>query len=72
MIGLGVKKRSSLLYKSELILNRVYDKNDLNIITINVTLATELELSETILTLAAQMENQTVICSGRSLYLSTK
>ena len=41
------------LYKSELILNKVYDNNHFNIITNNETLAIELELSnKTTLTLA--------------------
>ena len=41
------------LYKSELILNKVYDNNDFNIITNNETLAIEQELSnKTTLTLA--------------------
>ena len=43
----------AFLYKSELILNRVYDNNDFNIITNNETLAIELKLSnKTTLTLA--------------------
>ena len=35
----------AFLYKSELILNKVYDNNDFNIITNNKTLAIELEVS---------------------------
>ena len=43
----------AFLYRSELILNKVYDNNDVNIITNNETLAIELELSDkTTLTLA--------------------
>ena len=54
MTGLGVQKLVwHFLYKSELILNKVYDNNDFNIITNNETLAIELELSnKTTLTLA--------------------
>ena len=49
----------AFLYKSELILNKVYNNNDCNIITNNETLATELELSnKTALTLA------TIYCPG--------
>ena len=41
------------MYKSDVILNKVYDNNDFNIITINETLAIQLKLSnKTILTLA--------------------
>ena len=47
------------LYKSELILNKVYDNNNFNIITNNETLAVELELSnKTTLTLT------TIYCPG--------
>ena len=43
----------AFLHKSELILNKVYNNNDFNIINSNETLATELELSnKTTLTLA--------------------
>ena len=54
MIGLvSTKGGVAFLYKSELILNKVYDNNDFNIITNNETLAIELELSDkTTLTLA--------------------
>ena len=49
----STKSGVALLYKSELILNKVYDNNDFNIITNNETLAIELELSnKTTLTLA--------------------
>ena len=53
VIGLGVQKAVWPLYKSELILNKVYDNNDFNIITNNETLVIELErFSKTTLTLA--------------------
>ena len=59
----------AFLYKSELVLNKVYDNDDFNIITNNGTLVIELELSnKTTLTLATiyrHMENQTAICSGQ-------
>ena len=48
----GTKGGVAFLYKSELILNKVYDNNDFNIITNNETLATELELSNETTTLA--------------------
>ena len=51
MIGLGVKE--VVWPFSELVLNKVYDNNDFNIITNNETLAIEPELSnKTTLTLA--------------------
>ena len=49
----STKGGMAFLYKSELILNKVYDNNDFNIITNNETLAIELELAyKTTLTLA--------------------
>ena len=46
IIELGVQKAvRHFLHKLELILNKVYDNNDFNIITNNKTLAVELELS---------------------------
>ena len=49
----STKGSVAFLYKSELILNKVYDNNDVNIITNNKNLAIELELTnKTTLTLA--------------------
>ena len=78
MIGLGIQKAVAFLYRSELMLNKVYDNNDFDVITNNETLAMELELSnKTTLTLAmppsvANMENQTANCSARLPSLSNK
>ena len=54
MIGLGVQKAVwPSVCKSELMLNKVYDNNDFNVITNNETLAIEPERSDKItLTLA--------------------
>ena len=59
----------AFLYKSELILIKLYYNNDFKIITNNEALATKLELSNK-MTLTwplsiVQMEDQTAICSGR-------
>ena len=61
----------AFLYKSELILNKVYDNSDFNIITNSETLAIELELS---LTKQHSLWPPSIaqICSGRLPHFQIK
>ena len=73
----GKSGEVAFMYKTELISNKIYTiyNNDFNIITNNKTFAIRLELSNkiilTLLPSAAQIENQTIICSGQSPHFRT-